>query len=220
MNLLTVPRKVVGLEYKALRYPAQVLEVKIIAAKLPEESAFRLGFERLLGGLDSAAGALLADPALVERGRLLTRRTEIVAKAATLESKAAQRREQADTELKNRIAQAGKDKKQAQAERDDQERRIAAAKTAEKQAVDRAARERRQAEQDEAKAKADADVAAERDRLAAKRSQIDEVASARTKGAKQQLTDAARDKQSAHQRKSEADTLAALAQAEKASRRS
>ena len=220
MNLLTVPRKVVGLEYKALRYPAQVLEVKVIAAKLPEESSFRLGFERLLGSLDSTAGALLADSALVERGRLLTRRTEIVAKAATLESKATQRRAKADSDLKKRIAQAAGDKKQAQAERDDQERRIAAAKAAEKQAVERAARERRQAEQDEAEAKAEAGVAEERNRLAAKRSQIDEVASARTKGAKQQLTEAARDKQSAHQRKSEADTLAALAEAEKAARRS
>ena len=57
MNVLTVPRAVVKLEYKALRYPSHLLDTKVIAALLPIESGVRLAYERLLGGLDSAAGS-------------------------------------------------------------------------------------------------------------------------------------------------------------------
>ena len=129
MNLLTVPRTVIRWEYQLLRYPTHLLETKVVAARLPEDSAVRLAFERILGTLDLNAGVLLADPALTAQGRTLARRSKVAAKpgvtvkpkvpakASTLAGKAVERRERADAELKAKIARARADQKQARLDR-------------------------------------------------------------------------------------------------------
>ena len=220
MDLLTVPRTVAGFEYKVLRYPSQLVGTRIVAVRLPAESGFRMAYERLLGTLDLRVGALLADPELTNRGRALTRRVEVVEKAVTLEAKAAQRRERANADLSSQLSQAAKDKSQAKVDQQDEARRIEAERRAEKQAVQQtvAERERQQAAELDAQAAATADR--ERARLRAQTSRIEQTTDLRTTEAKNQLSEAAQDKQTARQRKVEADTLADLAKAEKASRRS
>ena len=220
MDLLTVPRTVAGFEYKVLRYPSQLIATKVVAVRLPAESGLRLAYERLLGALDTRVGALLADPELTDRGRALSRRVEVVEKAVTLEAKAAQRREQANADLRSQMSRAAQDKNQAKADQQDEQRRIEAERKAEKQAVEStvADRARRQAAEVDAQAAADAEQ--ERQRLSAQTTRIEQTTDLRTAGAKAALSDAAQDKREARERKAEADTLAGLAKAEKASRRS
>jgi len=74
MNLTTVPRNIAKLEYSAVRLPLTVLESRVFARYLPDESPIRLGLERFLGSLDGAAGRLLGDEAITRRGEALSRR--------------------------------------------------------------------------------------------------------------------------------------------------
>ena len=108
MDLLTVPRTLAGVEYKLLRYPSQVFATKVVAARLPAESGLRLAYERLLGNLDLRIGALLADQGLTDRGRVLTRRAEGEEQSVTLATKAVQRRNRANTELRKQMSQASR----------------------------------------------------------------------------------------------------------------
>jgi hypothetical protein len=91
MNVLTLPRTVAAIEYKALRLPATLLQKKVVVRFLEQDSKLRLGFEKTLGALDERAGSLLADKALADRGRVLRRRSEILEKAVQLEAVADQR---------------------------------------------------------------------------------------------------------------------------------
>src|ERR1700712_5372954 len=99
-TLTALPRTLLGLEYKAVRYPTQLLETKVLATRFEEDNPFRLAVERVLGTLDGAAGSFLKDDELVTRGRVLTRRVEVLEKAVELEAKAAARKEAADAQLK------------------------------------------------------------------------------------------------------------------------
>ena len=56
MNVLTLPRSVAAIEYKALRLPATLLQSQVVGRFLDEESKLRLRFEKALGGLDEKAG--------------------------------------------------------------------------------------------------------------------------------------------------------------------
>src|SRR4051794_4125600 len=100
MNVLTIPRAVVGAEYTALRFPLTVLEKQVFARYMEEDAPLRLSFERALGTLDSTVGRALADPDLTRRGSVLARRADVLEKAVQLEEKAAARKEQANASLK------------------------------------------------------------------------------------------------------------------------
>lgn len=218
MNVLTIPRTAVALEYKALRYPAQLLETKVVAALLPEESSVRLAFERLLGTLDSTAGSLLADQGLKDRGRVLTRRADVVEKAASLEAKAQQRKEQADAQLRAETEQAQAKKAQAEQERKRKAEQLEAGKRAAKAAVEQTAQARKKAEKEAIGSAVDATLAAERDRADEQKARIDGQAQARTAAPKAELKTAVENTQAAQQHKADADRLAELADAEAAAR--
>lgn len=220
MRVLTVPRTVAALEYKALRYPSQLLETKVIATRLPEASRFRLAFERLLGTVDSTAGKLLADQGLTDRGRFLTRRAEILEKAVSLEAKAAERREQASADLRAKTKQAEQQKARAAQEHQRTAHQIAADKAAAKTAVEREAQSQKVAEDKAIAAKTAAQLAAQRDKLRKQEARITAATAARTAAPKAQLSKAVADTQTAQERKAHADRLAELAAAERQSRKS
>lgn len=218
MNVLTVPRTVAAYEYKALRFPAQLLETRLIAAKFPEESTVRLAFERLLGTLDSTAGALFADEALKTRGRALSRRAEIVEKAVELEAKAQQRKQEADATLHAEREQAAADKRRVQQEHDRKAKQIKAEREAAQAAVSQKAKAREKAEDTAIAAKTEATVAAERDRLDAQAASIEARVDVPTAAPKAQLDKAVKDTAAAQKTKGDADRLAQLADAEKQAR--
>src|SRR5690348_5263846 len=102
MNLTSLPREAVKLEYAVLRAPLTLLERHVVTRYLPDEATVRLGFERFLGSLDSAAGRVLSDDALYRRGAALMRRTSMLEKASQLESKAELREAEAAEQLRAR----------------------------------------------------------------------------------------------------------------------
>ncbi len=220
MNVLILPRTIVALEYKALRYPAQLLETKVVAVRLPEDSSFRLAFERALGTLDSAAGRLLGDEGLQDRGRVLTRRVDILEKASALEERAAERKQAADAQLRSDTDQAAKDKAQAELEHQRKAAALQEQVAAQTAAVERKAKARQQAEERAIASAAQAALAADRARVEQQESQIDQRVAARTAAPKAQLKQAAADAKAAAARKADADQLGLLVAAEKDSRTS
>src|ERR1700712_4436367 len=117
MNLSTLPRGAAKLEYSAVRAPLSLLERRVVARYLADDAAMRLGFERLLGSLDSLAGKLLDDESLTRRGQALARRSDMLEKASELEAKADQRKAQADQQLQASTKQATKDREDAERKR-------------------------------------------------------------------------------------------------------
>lgn len=219
MNVLTVPRTIATYEYKALRYPAQLLETKVIATRFSQESAFRLGFERLLGTLDSAAGSVLANKELQDRGRVLTRRVEVLAKATALEAKAQERKEQADATLRAESERAQAKRTQALEEQQAKAKQVLAEKQAAKAAVERKAEARERALDQAITSKTEATIAAERDRLDKQEASIEARVKAKTAAPKAQLSKAVKDAQTAAATRADADQLALLAAAERDRRR-
>lgn len=218
MNVLTIPRTAAALEYKALRYPSQLLETKVVAVLLSEQSSVRLAFERVLGSLDATAGALFADQGLKDRGRLLTRRADIVETAASLENKAQQRKEQADEQLSVATEKAAAKKAQAQQELERKTQQVRAEKAAAKAAAEHKAQARQKADQQAVAAKAETALKAERQRAEEQKARIEASEKAATAAPKAQLDKAVEDTEAAQKQRSDAERLAKLAEVEKASR--
>ncbi|MBW3639143.1 MAG: hypothetical protein KY451_04735 [Actinobacteria bacterium] len=218
MNVLTISRTAAALEYKALRYPSQLFETKVVAVLLSEQSSVRLTFERVLGSLDSTAGSLFADQGLKDRGRLLTRRVESVETAASLEAKAQQRKEQADKQLRSETEKAAAKKAQAQQELERKAQQARAEKAAAKQAAEHKAQARQKADLQAAAAKAEAALKAERQRAEEQKARIEAKEKAVTAAPKAQLDKAVEDTEAALEQRSDAERLAKLAEAEKANR--
>lgn len=216
MNVLTVPRTLAALEYKAARYPAQVLETRLIAACLSDDNPLRLGFEHLLGRLDGAAGKLFADQGLTVRGRVLTRRVEIISKAVALEAKAAERQQAADAELRARTQQIEQEKAQVQAEHESEAARLTAVRSAEAKAIERRAAARERADTDAIVETSQIIIAAERERLDAQKAKIAARVETQTAAPKAQLKAAGRSAQAAAARRADADRLAQLRETKKA----
>lgn len=218
MNLTTLPRGGVRLEYAALRLPLSLLDRGIIVRYLPEDAGLRVGFERILGTLDGIAGRVLADPSIIRRGEALAHRSEFLEKAVKLETAAQGRRAAAREELDTASAQARHSREQAQRRQRDE---IAAAGDQE-QADQRQAQQNAQARAEAAKEQADREAAgrvteAERSKYA-QHKRIDAHQAQATAVPEQQLADAADRHHSADDRRHEAHRLAQLADAERTSR--
>lgn len=88
VKLTAVTRAVLQLQYEAARLPIGVLDGWVLGRYLPETSALRLPFGRVLGSLDTAAGRLLADQTLQQRGAALRQRGAARTATALLEDDA------------------------------------------------------------------------------------------------------------------------------------
>lgn len=217
MNPITTAVKV---PYTLVRLPLDLFEKNVIARRLPDESPLRLGFERALGSLDEVAGRLLGDEELRRRGNALVHRAEFAAKAATLETKAAARREEADAELDGAKKSAAQQRSDAEKAKQDE---LASAREAK-------AKDQAKAKQDAAKLEQEAKAEADR-RAAAKSREADQEKQAeqkrateaekkRTEPAKNKIADAAEQRQEADEARKQADRMGELADAEKAKRQS
>ncbi len=219
MKVLTLPKAVAALEYKALRLPATLIESQVVVRFLAEDSAVRLGFERAVGTLDEKAGTLLGNDQLASRGHALRRRTEVLGLAVELEAKAEARTEQADAKLRAVQADAEQTREQARKAQRDGVQETLREEQAEKRRVEQEAAARLKAEKkrvaDEARAKAQAVTA----QLDAQERRIEQTTAARTAAPRAQLSDAVREKKTADAERTKADRLAQLASDERETRR-
>ncbi|MGE5290935.1 MAG: hypothetical protein ACM3ML_27820 [Micromonosporaceae bacterium] len=220
MVITTVPRRVAKLEYSAVRLPFWLLEKHVVARYLDDEAALRLGFERLVGSLDTVAGWLLADDAISRRGQALRRRTAFLAKAGKLDTKAQARRAQAEENLHAEQEAARQTREQARREADDKVVAAFHREQEEKQELRRRADARATTEKAQARRAADNRAAKAEEAKQATQRRISAQEERATAGPKQQLSDAAGKHRSAEQRRQEADRLDRLARGERNSRRS
>jgi Glycogen recognition site of AMP-activated protein kinase len=86
MDPSTVSRRIVRLEYEAIRLPFALFDDLVIARYCDQDAFIRLGFERFLGSMDVCAGRLLDDEVLAERGEALLRQTGCPASADAWET--------------------------------------------------------------------------------------------------------------------------------------
>ena len=108
MSFTDLPLAVLRFQYQMARVPFQVMEEQFVARMDPLAPA-RLFYERWLGALDAAAGMVLGDPELEQRGAALAERSDSLGRAAQLDATATRQREQADDELKAKRDQAKQD---------------------------------------------------------------------------------------------------------------
>ncbi|MCA1713303.1 MAG: hypothetical protein LC789_17340 [Actinobacteria bacterium] len=218
MNVLTVPRTVAALEYKALRFPATLLQSQVVVRFLDDDSKLRLGFEKALGSLDEKAGSLLANEDLSNRGRVLRRRSEVLGKAVELEEVAEQRKAAAEATLREGSKKAERTREQAKQQQREGVQQALQEEQADKAKARREAKSKLDAEKSRVQAQTQAKVQAVTSQLDAQESRIDATERARTAAPTAQLTDAVQEKKTADAERRKAERLAQLAETEKQSR--
>ena len=108
MSVTDVPLAVLRFQYQMARVPFQVMEEQFVARMDPQAPA-RLIYERRLGALDTAAGMVLGDPELEQRGAALAEHSDALGRVAQLDATATEQQEQAADELKSKRDQAKQD---------------------------------------------------------------------------------------------------------------
>ena len=217
MSVTVLPLSVLRFQYQMARVPFQVMEEQFVARMDPQAPA-RLFYERWLGALDAAAGMVLGDPELKQRGAALAERSDALGRAAQLDATATRQQEQADDELKTRRDQAKQDLNHARATK---QRKVTATRNAAKDRKDTAA---------EAGAKRSAVAKPQADEVAAQRISAAEAANRKeqtksrageenaTKVAESDLNAAQPTRSDAATQRAQADQVENLADAEKQKR--
>lgn len=218
MNVLTVPRSVVALQYKVLRLPFQLADTYVVGRLLPVDSDLRLRVERSLASLDAGVGRLLQDDGLARRGEAVLRRADALDAAASLDAQAAARRADAEQTLEQQQAAADQ-REQAARERTEQTARIVMQEQADKRAAAEAADARRTAAEQAVQERASAELEAGQQRLQAQQEAISERTAARTAAPSASLDQAVARADDAAAERADAERLASLASAERTARR-
>jgi len=117
---------VLRFQYQMARVPFQVMEEQFVARMDPQAPA-RLFYERWLGALDAAAGMVLGDPELKQRGAALAERSDALGRVAQLDATATRQQQQAADELKSKRDQAKQGLSHARATK---QRKVTAARNA------------------------------------------------------------------------------------------
>jgi len=126
MSVTDFPLSVLRFQYQMARVPFQVMEEQFVARMDPQAPA-RLFYERWLGALDAAAGMVLGDPELKQRGAALAERSDALGRVAQLDATATRQQERADDELKTKRDQAKQGLNHARATK---QRKVTAARNA------------------------------------------------------------------------------------------
>ncbi|MDV2475377.1 IF2 family translation initiation factor [Rhodococcus zopfii] len=112
MNLTTLPKIVLRLQYKIARFPLGLVEQQL--RFLPTDAPPRLMYERGLGMLDGIVGSVLDDQEIATRGALATERADAVKRAEKLDAHAAAEKRAADAELRRAHERAAAEQEAAQ----------------------------------------------------------------------------------------------------------
>lgn len=124
MNITTLPKAVLRLQYQLVRFPLGVIDQQI-RARVDDDAPVRLIFERSLGALDATVGQLLGDPALTDRGTTMKVRSETLGRAVDLEARAEATEQAAEAAVEEEVEDARATQQKA---RQNRERAVAGAK--------------------------------------------------------------------------------------------
>ena len=226
MSVLTaLPRKTAALQYKALRLPYTVLEKQVVG-RLAEDSKLRLGYERALGRLDERAGRLTGDADLSRRGEALQRRaqvletrTEVLTKAEQLEAKAQSRKQEAEQTLQAEKDRAEQQRREAARGKQEGVAEALADEEADKRRVAAEADAKEKAEKERIERQAASKQSAAEQRKKTQEQRIEVKLKADTAAPKAQLDDAVELVEDADQKRSRAERMGELADAEADTRR-
>jgi hypothetical protein len=211
-------RTLLHLPYQAARTPLAVLDTQLVR-RLPDDSAPRLVFERILGSIDEAAGRLLDDTSLQQRGTELRERADKLGRAVQLEQRAATRRRAATETVQDAEQEASALRKNAQRHQRDGVQAALATERKEQQAATRRAR----AQASTAKQQADDRAARKLETVEQQRTLTEAQASVRERRANAKasadLARAAAEKTAARARRSEAAQLGKLADVKRRARK-
>jgi hypothetical protein len=211
-------RAILHLPYQAARTPLAILDTQLVK-RLPDDSAPRLVFERLLGSIDEAAGRLLDDKGLERRGTQLRVRADMLGRAAQLERRAAARRRAATETVQDAKQDAGALRNGARSYQRDGVQAALETERKAKQAATRRAR----AQASTAKRQADARAARKLESVEQQRTVSEARAKARERRANAKasadLARAAAEKTAARTRRSEAAQLGKLADVKQRARK-
>ena len=213
MSVTDLPLAVLRFQYQMARVPFQVMEEQFVARMDPQAPA-RLFYERWLGALDTAAGMVLGDPELKQRGAALAERSDALGCVAQLDATATRRQQQAADELKSKRDQAKQGLSHARATK---QRKVTAARNA---AQDRKGTAAGAGAKRSAAAKQQADEVAAQRINAAEATKREEQATIRAgeenaaRVAESDLNDAQTTRSDAATQRAQADRVANLADAE------
>ncbi|MDV3135835.1 IF2 family translation initiation factor [Mycobacterium sp. 29Ha] len=160
MRIIDAPLAVLRVQYRIARFPLQLIEQRVVA-RMDAEAPARLFYERSLGLLDASIGNVLGDRQLQRSGSALARRSDVLGRAAQLDSEAEQAQQRSRADLKAKSDEASQERHDA---------RVAKEQTVEE--ARNSAQERKRAAEEAAA-----------QRTAAAKKQADDVAAQRTKSA-------------------------------------
>lgn len=109
---LSLPRRVLRLQYSIARLPLQALEATVIS-RLDAEGPIRATYQQIMGGVDGTVGALLGDEELAQRGQKMRSAAADLEKAARLEAQAREKRAEATRESQRKVDEASARAKKA-----------------------------------------------------------------------------------------------------------
>jgi hypothetical protein len=219
MSFADFSRTVLRVQYHIARVPLQLIETQLVA-RLDSDARLRLFYQRSLGVLDAFAGNVLGSPRLAQHGATKIERSDKLMRAADLDAEANATIAQANSEFRDArggATQATDDARAEKAQEAKQARDTAEArKRAERQTADqRAGAAKKRADETAARRKGAADAAKRVEhaviRADEKLAEVD---------AQAKLDDAKDNRSVATRKRVEADRLEALADEEKAKRRS
>ncbi|GGG28280.1 hypothetical protein GCM10007304_47650 [Rhodococcoides trifolii] len=118
MSALTLPRRILRLQYTLVRLPWEVLEAKVIS-QMDSENPARVGYERVAGTVDGVVGAVLGDADLSKRGEAMRSAAYDRARASALDVEAERIRAEAKAQKEQTEAAAKARVEQAREEADD-----------------------------------------------------------------------------------------------------
>jgi hypothetical protein len=123
MNIQTLPRLVVEGYFRTARLPLTAIQ-RVAQQQGNEQWPPGLAFESFEAGVETMVGALLRDPALLDKGRLRQAKLTQLRRASELEAMAAVERERADEQLANREEQLAEQRDEAQRRADQRTREL------------------------------------------------------------------------------------------------
>jgi hypothetical protein len=217
MSLTAIPRAVLKFQYQVARVPLQLIDDRFVA-QMNDEAPARLFYQRSLGLLDTAVGAVLGDQEISKRGAALVGRSDALRRAARLDAAADENLKQADRELEATQEKALQDKQQAfeeteakarQARIEAQQRKRSAVEAAENKIVTN----NKQADEVAEQRKKNVETAKRREE-----EQIQAAEGDAAKAASVKMADAQEKRVDAATTRAQADTIEDLAEAEKDAR--
>lgn len=212
---MSLPRRVLRLQYNIARLPLQVFEATVVS-RLDGQGQVRSTYEQVVGSLDGTVGALLGDSDLARRGEKMRTAAAELAKATELEARARKERADAARRTQQRVdtatADAAKAREKAEADLEEAaDHEIDAKVQAGKQAAARL--EDRKGRADEI---ADRRIEAAEAEREAKLDEVERRVEEKKAPRKKELDEAARKLEEAEAKREDAERLDDVAEASKA----